>query len=424
LTGVRISCADGKGARAWTASSQVGTGGGGKLPAEATKTACLNAWWDREFAGVVPQLPARQGADLTERIWEPCHRSFAQVMTAAERTAAYVGFYRVLGDLVAGEVERVSASTGMTPCQAVLATLKPRFADGYGLIGWDPSGYLPILYKEWQGGPILGKLSGNSVDCNAGGQTSLQLRRHYRGRHEGPYFPPLGTPEAEWVLTGEQESLSMVRAAVCLVWSPTFGNDRPGSAARVLAYNYTDITDGINFVSVDLEVSSCEFKVAEADGLPVTWTPAASLADLRQVTSDYAGIWHMMADDCAWALRPVDGGSSAQWSASDGSYMTVDLRAGDEFASTCKLVKRDFEHMLVAPDGMFPLTSLWPGARRPKTPATCRYAVTDRSTLRQPLAANQLAPYGGSPVTFDVLTWGDGMGKFLRSVGCGYWELA
>lgn len=426
LTGVRIACARGTGAGAWTAQSQSGQGAGTdeRLPKEATKDACINAWWDKEFAGVVPQLAVRQSADLTNRIWEPCHRGYAAVMTEAERKAAYVDFYRQVGDLVAAEVQRVSASTGMTPCQAVLATLKPHFSDGYGLSGWDQTSFLPILYKEWQGGPILGKLSGNSIDCNAGGQVSVQLRRHYRPRHEGPYYPPLGTPDAEWVLTSGQEEVSMVRAAVCLVWSPTFGNDRPGSPAQVAAYNYTDISDGINFVSVDLEVTQCEFKVAEAAGLPVTWAASDSLSASRTVTDAQAGIWHMMSEGCEWRLQPADGSAPVQWSASDGPYMAVELKAGDQFASTCKFVKRDFEHMLVAPDGMFPLTSLSPGARRPTTPATCRYAVTTRSTLRSPLPASALAPYAGSPVTFDVLTWGDGTGKFLRSVGCGYWQLA
>lgn len=426
LTGVRLTCVTGKGARAWTgrppaAGTALPASATAPLPPGATKSTCINAWWDKEFARAIPQLPARQDPALTDRIWEACHRSYSRVMTDGDREAAYVGFYKQLGDLVATEVQRVSATTGATPCQAVLQTLKPHFDPTFGLIGWDPQGYLPILYREWQGGPVLGKLSGNSIDCTSGGQVSVQLRRHYRPRHPGPYFPALGTPDAEWILTPEQESLSFVRAAVCLVWSPKVGNDTPGSSAQVIAYPYTDATDGINFVKADLEVTKCEFKAQQAAGQPVTWTASSSLSDMRPVTPDYAGIWHTMQDGCEWRLQPADGTQPVTWTASDGPYITVDLRAGDQFAVTCDMVKREFEQMLIAPDGMFPITSMVPGARRPSTPRTCRYTFTDQTTLRHPIPATDLTPYSGTPVEFDTRTWNGGLGKFLRGVGCGTW---
>ena len=431
LDGVRISCT-GTAAGATTKVTKPPKpakpakpstqGKGTAVVAGMTKQACLNAWWDREFAGVIPQLTRRQDAALTARIWSTCHRDFEKVMTSAERDAAYATFFGEVGTLVAAEVQRTSAQTGMTPCEAVEAVLKPRYVSGWGLTGWDESGFLPILYKQWQGGPMIGKIGGNSDDC-ASGRIYVQLRRHYEGRHEGPYYPALGTPAANWDLTQEEQGISWVKGATCLVWSPTFGNTAPGSAARVIGYNYTNMGDGVNMVAADNEVTKCEFKIAEAAGLPVVWKASASSKDLQEVSAAYAGIWHAMADNCSWTLQPAGGGPQVTWSPADGPYTSVQLRAGDRFASTCRMQQTEWEHMVVAPDGLMPLQALSPGPRRPSTPATCRYVVTDASALRNPPAASTLAGYGGSPVTFDVTTGGDGIGKLIRSVGCGVWEL-
>ena len=110
------------------------------------------------------------------------------------------------------------------------------------------------------------------------------------------------------------------------------------------------------------------------------------------------------------------------WNPSDDSYTTVELRAGDQFASTCDLARRDFEHMLVAPDGMFPLGSLSPGPRRPTTPSTCRYAVVEAGALRNPPPAESLKVYAGETMTFDT-SMTDAGTKYLRAVGCGHWDL-
>lgn len=428
LDGVRITCT-GTRAGATTKAVKPPTSPKPSKPGAVTvsvpgmtKQACLNAWWDKEFAGVVSQLTARQDPALTERLWSACHRDYAKVMTTAERDAAYARFFGDLGTLVATEVQQVSARTGMNPCKAVETVLKPRYVDGWGLVGWDQSGFLPILYKEWQGGPVLGKIGGNSDRCSSG-QISVQLRRHYDGRHEGPYYPALGTPDATWPISDADKSASWVKGATCLVWSTTFGNTAPGSAARVVGYNYTNMGDGVNMVAADNEVNKCEFKVAEAAGLPVVWKASASVNELRAVPPSYAGIWHTMADGCSWLLEPAGGGPRVAWNSSDGPYTTVELRAGDRFASTCQLQQNEWEHMIVAPDGLMPLQSLAPGARRPSTPGTCRYLVTDASALRSPQPVTALGGYAGSPVTFDVTTGADGLGKLLRSVGCGTWNL-
>lgn len=430
LTGVSISCAQGKGAGAWTARPESSSGtssssglAAGPAPEGATKSACINAWWDKEFAGVVPQLSARQDPALTERIWSHCHRSYSRYMSTAERDATYADFFGKLGQLVADEVQRVSTSTGMNPCKAVEAVLRPKYDTNFGLIGWDPSGYLPILYKQWQGGPILGKIGGNGDQCSSG-RVFVQLRRHYVGRHEGPYFPPLGTANATWPISDADMQASWTKGATCLVWSPTFGNTAPGSAARVIGYNYTNMGVNGNMVAADNEVTKCEFKVAEKMGLPVVWKANASPTDLQVVAPAFAGLWHAMADNCSWTLEPVEGGPRVSWTPADGPYTSVELRAGDRFASACQLQQNEWEHMVVAPDGLMPLLTLSPGPRRPTTPGTCRYLVTDAGSLRNPPPAGGLTGFSGSPVTFDVSSQPGSLGRVLRSIGCGQWELA
>ena len=427
LVGIPIRCDQRSGASAWTTRPKSSSGGTSNVsvvpvPAGANKTTCVNAWWDKEFAGVVPQFTKRQDQALTDRIWFACHQSFTKFMTAAERDSIYAEFYRQLGQLVADEVQRVSAATGQNPCKAVETVLRPQYQPGFGLIGWDASGFLPILYKQWQGGPILGKLGGNQDSC-ATGQISVQLRRQYEGRHEGAYYPALGTPDATWPITPNEMEASWVKAATCLVWSPQFGNSNAGSAARVIGYNYTDMgTDG-NMVRADFEVTKCEFKVAEAAGLPVVWKANANLNDMQTVTADYAGIWHTMGDNCSWSLVQSDTGARLSWTPADGPYTSIELKTGDQFASSCKLQKTDWEHMIIAPDGLMPLQTLSPGPRRPTTPGTCRYLVTDWSSLRNPPGVGALAPYAGSPVSFDTMVYSGGTSKVLRSVGCGRWEL-
>lgn len=429
ITGVTVSCAKGKGSGAWTARPKTSAGTttavastSGPTPAGASRAACVNAWWDKEFAGVVQQLKARQDPALTERIWSHCHRSYAKYMSAADRNAVYADFFGQLGQIVADEVQRVSAATGVNPCKAVEAVLRPQYDSRFGLIGWDPGGYLPILYKQWQGGPVIGKIGGNGDEC-ASGRIFVQLRRHYEGRHEGPYFPPLGTPDATWPISEEDKQTSWVKGATCLVWSPTFGNTAPGSAARVIGYNYTNMGVNGNMVVADNEVNKCEFKVAEGMGLPVVWKANASPTDLQAVPPSFAGLWHTMEEGCSWTLEPVGGEGRVSWTPADGPYTSVELRAGDRFASTCQLQQNEWEHMVIAPDGLMPLLTLSPGPRRPTTPATCRYLVTDGGSLRNPPPPGALNSYAGSPVTFDVSVQPGSVGRVLRSVGCGQWEL-
>ena len=426
LVGIAVRCDKRRGTSAWTTQAKVVTSGPAStapvaLPAGANKNTCLNAWWDKEFAGVIPQLTRRQDQTLTERIWLACHKSYSKVMTASERDAAYADFFGRVGQLVADEVQRVSAATGQNPCQAVSTVLRPQYQPGYGLIGWDPSGFLPVLYKQWQGGPMIAKLGGNPDYC-ASGKAYLQLRRHYEGRHEGGYFPALGTPDANWILSQDEMQASWVKGATCLVWSPTFGNTAPGSPARVIGYNYKNMGFDGNMVLADFEVNKCEFKMAEAAGLPVAWKASANVNDGRTVSSDFAGVWHTMENNCSWNLDQVDTGARVSWTPTDGPYTSIQLKTGDRFASTCDLLKGEWEHMTMAPDGFMPLLALAPGPRRPSTPATCRYLVTEWSALRNPPAAGALAPYAGAPVSFETIVF-NGTSKILRSVGCGRWEL-
>jgi len=80
-------------------------------------------------------------------------------------------------------------------------------------------------------------------------------------------------------------------------------------------------------------------------------------------------------------------------------------------------------HFPVIPDGLFPLEgSLAPGLRKPATPATCRFAVVDRSALRQP-NATPLVPWTGQPIEGSGQVSAGGSRTYLHSQGCGYWDL-
>ena len=345
-------------------------------------------------------------------------------MTSAERDRVYEGFFAQLGQLVADEVQRHSAATGKSPCQSVKDVMQPVIDDAWGLTGWRKEGFLSILYSEWQGGPLIGKLGNYGLTCDQN-QISMQFWRHYNATHEGPYYPARETPDATIPITQDERNASDSQQAVCLVWAPEFGNDAPGSAAKIVSYTWTNIMqDGVNAVAADFGNLLCKFRVAESLGMPVTWQAQTSANELQAVSPGYAGLWHTMADNCSWTLVPADGGPAAQWTPANGRYTAVQLEAGDQFASTCKLYKRDLEHFQFIPDGLFPLYwTLGPGPRKPSTPGTCRFLITDSSALRSPPPLEALQPYAGATLSADDRVGPDGLGKFLYSVGCGLWAL-
>jgi hypothetical protein len=385
---------------------------------------CVNAWWDKEFAGPIPQFARRQDPALTDAIWYSCHVNYTKFMTSVDKDKVYEGFFAQLGQLVADEVQRHSAATSKSPCQSVKDVMQPVIDDAWGLTGWRREGFLSILYSEWQGGPLIGKLGNYGLTCDQN-QISMQFWRHYDGTHEGPYYPARGTPDATIPITQDEKNASDSKQAVCLVWAPEFGNDAPGSAAKIVSYTWTNIMqDGVNAVAADFGNLLCKFRVAESLGVPVTWQAQTSADELQTVSSGHAGLWHTMADNCSWTLVPADGGHIAQWTPANGRYTAVQLKAGDQFASTCKLYKRDLEHFQFIPDGLFPLFwTLGPGPRKPTTPGTCRYLITDSSALRQPPPLTALQPFAGATVSADDRVGPDGLGKFLYSVGCGLWAL-
>jgi hypothetical protein len=389
--------------------------------AGANPRTCAAAWWDKEFGGVIPQLgKTKQSAALTKRIWFHCHDKYGLYMSTARRDAIYREYFRRVGQLVADKVTAVSAATGETPCIAVDEVLSPHLDSRGGLLGWNANSYLPILYKQWQGGPIIGK---RAYMCNTG-EMLIQFRRHYEGRHEGDYYPPLGTPGATWPLTDLERQVSWVPAGVCLVWSPLLGNTGAAQPPVVIPFTYTNMGgDGVNMFAADNEVVRCEHRAAEAAGLAVTIAPQPNLTRPRAITPEQAGLWHGMSY-CAWRLEPADGSPAVQWNPGSEAYTTIELRAGDQFATTCLLHKDSFEHFIVIPEGMFPLYgTLEPGRRRPTTPATCRYAITDSTKLRDPSSV-QLHPYNGEPVASDDSMLGaEHIGHLIYSVGCGSWNL-
>lgn len=384
----------------------------------ASKDACIDAWRDKEFAREIPQMSTSQDAALTDSIWEHCHRSWSLYMTEADRQRAYEEIFAEVGQIAADAISAYSKKNQVTICEAVEEVLKPVYDPGFGLIGWNEAGLFPILYRQWQGGPMIGKLGG---DC-ANGTKLIQYRRHYDGRHEGPYYPPLGTKGADWVLNEKQRQLSWVNAGVCIVWSRRLGNFKVGGDAVVLGYTTVDNTDPINQVKANYEVITCELNAEVAAGLPVLWKPSESLEDGRAVTKEFAGVWHTMEEGCSWRLTPAGGAKTAEWSSDDGPYMVVELKEGDVFASTCQFQANSFEHMQAAPDGLFPVESLAPGLLEPVNPDTCRFAMVGKEARRQPPGVGFLSAYEGSPIDLFSLRGNEDNPRYLRSIGCGHWK--
>ena len=386
----------------------------------ASKQACANAWHDKEFAREIPQVRTLQSAELTDRIWEHCHRHWGEYMTREERQGVYEQAFAEVGQVASDAISAYARRNGVSTCEALEAVLKPVLDPDFGLIGWREDGLFPVLYKQWQGGPMIGKLGSRCIE----GVVLMQFRRHYLPTHEGPYYPPIGTKDANWVLSEKEMDISRVQAGVCVVWSPSLGNARSGDKAVVLGYTTVENVDPINFVKANFEVITCELNATIAAGLPVLWAPSASIDEPRTVSKEYAGTWHTMEEGCTWRLTPTDGGPPVTWSPEDGPYMVVELRAGDQFASTCQFQANDYEHMQAAPDGLFPVISVSPGSFAPVEAETCRFAFVGREALRKPPTPDELTPYAGE--TFDLLAkrGSDTEPIFLRSVGCGHWAAA
>jgi len=102
--------------------------------------------------------------------------------------------------------------------------------------------------------------------------------------------------------------------------------------------------------------------------------------------------------------------------------MVVELRAGDQFASTCQFQANDYEHMQAAPDGLFPVISLAPGPFTPLYPKTCNYAFVGKEALRRPPGRETLKAYQGEELDLYSKRGSDANPQFLRSIGCGYWK--
>lgn len=135
-------------------------------------------------------------------------------------------------------------------------------------------------------------------------------------------------------------------------------------------WSYTNLGDGVGFFNADNEVIACSWRAKNAIGLPVSIAPQADLNQPITVTPDQAGIWYGMSN-CAWRLTPADGSAPSEWNPGSKALTSIELRAGDRFATTCAMRAGSLYHFPVIPDGLFPLEgALAPGLRRPATPAT------------------------------------------------------
>lgn len=216
---------------------------------------CLDAWHDGVYANVVPGYGRRLDAADAAAATTAC-RALAP-LTADEYQRAGREAYLRIGQIAEREVRRVSASRGIPICEAISEVFKPvdtvgrrlplpaGVADGITVpvAGYLPDGYFPVLYREWNGGPIR---MDNVADCGSGNQSlRLTVSQVTCPQGIGVHFftgtdadPHQTYPLYVFDRTGCPASISHTQtptASVCIVWGDRIGNDVVGGVGKVFA---------------------------------------------------------------------------------------------------------------------------------------------------------------------------------------------
>ena len=213
---------------------------------------CIDAWHDGKYGDVVPGYGRRM---------EPARAIAVATECAALTPLTYDEFQRVgreaylrIGQIAEREVRRVSAAEGIPICEAIVDVFKP--VDTVGrpvaprphpnlgmpvpIAGYLPDGYFPILFREWQDGPVRMDTIAN---CASGVQ-ALRLSAGTWARCAldrlalAPADPHQMYPVYVFNRSGCPSSYpvdEVSQSSVCIVWGDAIGNNVSGGVGRVFA---------------------------------------------------------------------------------------------------------------------------------------------------------------------------------------------
>jgi hypothetical protein len=222
---------------------------------------CLDAWHDGKYGDVVPGYGRRLDPAAAGAITKSC--SNLRPLTLAELQRVGEEAYLRIGQIAEREVRRVSAFQGIPICQALVDVFHP--VDTVGrpvepwpqpyldvpipIAGYQPDGYFPTLYRQWQDGPVRMDML---TDCTSGTQVmrltaGTWIRCQLPGLGYSPIDPHQLYPVYAFDRSGCPSSYpvdEIHQGAVCIVWGDQIGNQTIGGTGKVFAVRAQDISAG------------------------------------------------------------------------------------------------------------------------------------------------------------------------------------
>ena len=225
------------------------------------RSECVDAWHDGKYGDAVPGYGRRMDPSAAAQTRAAC-RALAP-LTFDEYQLAGRQAYLKIGQIAEREVQRVSAAKGIPICQAITEVFKP--ADNAGnpvepwphpnleapvpIAGYFPDGFFPILFRQWQEGPVRMDAIAN---CTSGVQ-ALRLvagtwaRCQLPGMSTGPIDGHQLYPVYSFDRGGCPSSYpakEVAQTSVCIVWGDQIGNNAIGGTGKVFATAATKVGAG------------------------------------------------------------------------------------------------------------------------------------------------------------------------------------
>lgn len=251
---VRVMCPD----RRMNASSDLLVRSSGSA---LLRSDCLDAWNDGKYGDVVPGYGRRMTTETATRTAAEC--GALAPLTVDEYQRAVRQACVKIGQIAEREVRRVSAIRGIPICQAMTEVFKPvdnsgtrvdpwphpDLAVAVPIAGYLPDGYFPVLFRQWQEGPVrmdmladcssdlqsLRLVAGTWGQCDFAGM-SLTLPDGHQ-MYPVHAFDRGGCPSSYPVN-------EVAQTAVCIVWGDRIGNNSIGGSGKVFAASGTQVSAG------------------------------------------------------------------------------------------------------------------------------------------------------------------------------------
>jgi hypothetical protein len=222
---------------------------------------CIDAWHDGKYGDAVPGYGRRMSSSAAAQAKSEC-KDLAPI-TADEYQRGGRDAYLSIGQIAEREVRRVSAARGIPICQAITEVFKPADTAGHLVVprphpnlkapvpiaGYRPDGFFPILYRQWQDGPVrmdtvadctsevqaLRLVAGNWARCKIPGMALVLPDGHQL--YPVYAFDRGGCPSS-------YPSQEVSQTAVCIVWGDKIGNNTIGGTGRVFAADASRMSAG------------------------------------------------------------------------------------------------------------------------------------------------------------------------------------